>query len=259
MYRQRVSSGNADGTDTHDRSPQAPSAPLAPALRGKESGGKVAAGGPFATVSGMSPRTSESEPPSGSLPPAPPLERLAELRRAAGDYVQRVVGVPIDTSEESLAFVDHYITQVREKGDIKDEVLLLVASALGVHLGEVAIGKFGGRWQRDEPLPPSADVLTDALGFRVALTQVPLVFAPVGMAAAALRLAEVEGYDATIDVPVEFRVALTEALARVSIPEDEYYSLTGRLESLAFTVDVLAELTRQQAERVTPVDNDEVN
>lgn len=192
------------------------------------------------------PPGSPAPAPPGASGPSPKPERVAELRRAAHDYVQRVVGVSIDTSEESLAFVDHYLEQVRRQGPVGDDALRLLACALGVHLGEVAIGKFGGCWQREEPVADD-DPATDALGFRVALSQVPLVFAPVGMAAAAIRQGEVEGFDDSVNVPGEFTEALSAALSRVTMTEEEYYSLTGRLEGLAYAVDVLAELLHQQA------------
>src|SRR5262245_3623413 len=96
---------------------------------------------------------------------------------AARSYVVRAIGVDLDGSEESLAFVDHYLEKARET-KMDDEVLALVAPAFGAYLGQVAIGKFGGRWVLESEDPSE---------WRVELQPAPLRFFPVGMAAEALR------------------------------------------------------------------------
>ncbi|HZS35637.1 MAG TPA: hypothetical protein VFF06_02360, partial [Polyangia bacterium] len=72
---------------------------------------------------------------------------------ALRSYVARALGggVALDGSPTSLAFVDHYVEQtigqsVKTDKPVADEVLALVAPALGAYLGEVAIARFGGRW-----------------------------------------------------------------------------------------------------------------
>jgi hypothetical protein len=156
---------------------------------------------------------------------------------AAKSFIQRSIGVELDRSEESLAFVDHY-TQTARDGQLKDELLALVAPALGAYLGEVAIAKFGGKWVLEGEDPSE---------WRVELDPVPLRFWPVGMAAEALRGDEVEGYDASFAVfgpsASTLMGELREQLARVPPVEPEYYySLTGRLETLTHAVDVLTTL-----------------
>jgi hypothetical protein len=173
----------------------------------------------------------------------PPLPRIDDLCRAARDYVQRATGCRIDTSEESLAFVDHYLTIVRRGGPVSDEALALLAAALGAHLGQVAIAKFGGSWHvlPEEEGGSPADPAT----WRVTLADVPLSFDPIGMAACALRLSEVEGYDASLTTRSDLAPGLAAALGRVPPVEEEYfYSLTGRLETIAYAADFLAELLR---------------
>ncbi|HZS36638.1 MAG TPA: hypothetical protein VFF06_07430, partial [Polyangia bacterium] len=72
---------------------------------------------------------------------------------------------------------------------------------------------------------------------------------PAGMAAEALRRADVDGYDAGFATRPELAERLEEALSALP-PVDEayYYSLTGRLETLEHAVDVLVELERQKRE-----------
>src|SRR3954451_2608008 len=103
---------------------------------------------------------------------------------AARRYVERAVGVNLDGSEESLAFVDHYIQSTAKAEAIKPDVLGLVAPALGAYLGEVAIAKMGGRWIMESAADPA--------DWQVELEAAPLHFHPVGMAAEALRGGEVE-------------------------------------------------------------------
>jgi hypothetical protein len=158
---------------------------------------------------------------------------------AAKSYIERSSGVSLDMSETSLAFVDHYIAEARS-GSLKDELLALVAPALGAYLGEVAIAKFGGHW-----VFPSED----PAAWRVELDPVPLRFWPVGMAAEALRGDEVDGYEASFSSTPALMGSLLEALSRIPPVEHEYYySLTGRLETLTHSVEILAELIAQAKE-----------
>jgi hypothetical protein len=167
-------------------------------------------------------------------------ERVQPFLDAARRYVERALGVTLDGSEESLAYVDHYIATTARAEAIKPEVLALVAPALGAYLGEVAIAKLGGRWTIEGEDPAE---------WRVDLEAAPLRFFPVGMAAEALRSGEVEGYDAAFATRDELMGPLQQALES-SPPVDEayYYSLTGRLETLEQAADILAELERRKRE-----------
>jgi hypothetical protein len=171
------------------------------------------------------------------MTPAP----VQPFYEAAKQYVQRALGVALDDSEESLAYVDHYINETARAEAPKPEVLALTAAALGAYLGQVAIKRFGGKWvmEGDDP----ADWLVE-------LSPAPLTFHPVGMAAEALRGDEVDGYDASFATRDDLMGPLLEALESAP-PVDEayYYSLTGRLETLAHALDILVELERRQREK----------
>lgn len=160
-----------------------------------------------------------------------------------------------------MAFVDHYLSQVRALPEpVGEELLDLIACALGAHLGEVIIRKVGGRWRG--PLPQEVDEGTvgrearsaavideeHPANWRVELAPVPLSFAPVGMAAEAIRHAEVEGYYAGFTTLPAFAEELAEALGRVPVSTDYYYSLTGRMETLLYAVEILADMQRQERE-----------
>ena len=168
----------------------------------------------------------------------PPVQPFYD---AARNYVKRAVGVDLDDSEESLAYVDHYITATARAEALKPEVLALVAPALGAYLGQVAIARFGGHWVTDG----------DPAAWRVELAPAPLTFHPVGMAAEALRGEEVDGYDAAFTTREDLMGPLDEALESAA-PVDEayYYSLTGRLETLAHALDVLVEIERRKRDKL---------
>jgi hypothetical protein len=197
------------------------------------------------------------------------------VRRALGPELDS-----LDDSEESLAFVDFYISRVRDGGKLSDEVLQLVGGALGVYLGEVARTKFGGRWVALPPEPvaqpaessaepaetaqpggagtPILDSIDDPAGWRLQLEAAPLLVDPIGMAKSALAwqappeaLKDPETGDepAAEEDPVGFATTpeltapLRAALARLPpVSMDYYYSLTGRFETLSYVVELLAEL-----------------
>jgi hypothetical protein len=169
----------------------------------------------------------------------PPVQPFYD---AARNYVKRAVGVELDDSEESLAYVDHYIASTARAEALKPEVLALVAPALGAYFGQVAIARFGGKWVIEGANP--AD-------WRVELAPAPLTFHPVGMAAEALRGEEVEGYDAAFTTREDLMGPLDEALESTP-PVDEayYYSLTGRLETLAHALDILIEIERRKRDKL---------
>jgi hypothetical protein len=170
----------------------------------------------------------------------PPPQKVETFVAAARDYVRRILGIELDGSETSLAFVDHYIEQTRKGGVIKDEVLELVAPALGAYLGQVAIERFGGRWVADSDNPAE---------WRVELEPVEFRFYPVGMAAEALRQDEVEGYDASFSTKPGWMAPLGDALAAVPpVEESYYYSLTGRFETIEHAISIVAELERLKRE-----------
>ena len=155
-------------------------------------------------------------------------------------FVRRAIGVELDGSDTSLAFVDHYLEKTRTP-DLKPDVLALVAPALGAYFGEVAIARFGGSWVIESEAEPA--------GWRVELEAAELRFFPVGLAAEALARDEVPGYDASLSTRPAWMEPLAEALS-ASPPVDEayYYSLTGRLETIEHAIQILLELKRREQE-----------
>jgi hypothetical protein len=167
--------------------------------------------------------------------------KLQPYYRAACDYVRRATGLDLDGSETSLAFLDHYVHKSREKGAIGEELVDLLGPALGVYFGEVARHRLGGHWEALGDAPANWQIVVDA---------VSLTFHPVGMAAEALVLDEVEGYDASFQSRPEWMELLGEALAAAPpVEEQYYYSFTGRLETLEKVAELLTEFERRRREQ----------
>jgi len=205
----------------------------------------------------------------------PSTARLTELSHAACDYVQRATSLDLDHSEESLAFVDHYLRQVRAGQPLQAPVLELIAAALGVYFGELLLARFGGRWLAIPTEPhhdskaetPLLDSLDDPTGWRVELEAAPLICDPVLWAQQALRFAREDedkddeaqaalGGEGGLIAPPKLLEPLQDAMARLPpVSEEYYYSLTGRFETVSVVVEVLASL-RAAAEDEGQADDD---
>jgi hypothetical protein len=160
----------------------------------------------------------------------PPPGDVHDLAERAVEYVNKAVGVLLDYQPETLPLLDHYLHQVPRDQPATVE---LIAAAAGAYFGEVARRALGGEWEgagRPE-VPP--------LDWRVRLSH-GVSFSPVAFATVSIAGAELEGYDDSFDVPGVDRAAVEEALAEMEVPEDEYYSLSGRLETLETVVELLA-------------------
>lgn len=166
----------------------------------------------------------------------PSVPTIADLIDSARDYVRRATQLELDMSVESLAFVDHYL---RQAGAVSDELLVLLAPAVGAYFAEVVLAHLGGSWHRRG----NPDEWT------VTLAAAPITFNPAGLAAEAFRQDAVAGYDGTVRVPPDLEEALTQVLAAAApVTKSYYYSLTGRLETLEHMSDILVELRRRQFE-----------
>ncbi len=167
-------------------------------------------------------------------------------------FLQRAgIEVALDGSEESLAYVDHYIDASTRGGKLAAPVVALVAPAIGAYLGQVALAKFGGEWHLETAEPAT---------WRIDVAAADVHFYPVGMAAEALLREGAPGYDATFETRPGLTEFLSDALAAMPpVEESYYYSLTGRLETLTHVVDVLVDLKRQATPEVPEPDESPKN
>ena len=187
-----------------------------------------------------------------------PDPRVAPFVEAARGYVRRAIGLELDESIESLAFVDHYVSTLRKETQTKLEpdVLRLTAAAVGAYFGQVLIGAFGGGWVIARAAEPTPEL------WQLELDPPSVSLYPVALAAAALAGEAVDGYDDRI-TPALGDVAALQQLLEGKSPIDAayFYSLTGRFELVEEMRELLAEIDRRrQAGRPEePPDPEEMN
>jgi hypothetical protein len=154
----------------------------------------------------------------------PPPGAVHELAEQAVDFVRKAVGIALDYTSETLPIVDHYLRAVPEG---RTEIVGLVATAVGAYFGEVVRRQLGGLWDADAD-DPRRWTLTVGPGLR---------FSPVGVTAEAIARADSD--DGAFEVPEDDRAAVEAALDE-EVSEEEYYSLSGRLDAFERIADVLA-------------------
>lgn len=178
-----------------------------------------------------------------SIAAAPP--RVAELARAAVEYVKRAIGLELTYDSDTLPLLDHYLRTVPNEQPATVE---LVATTSGAYFGEVVRRTLGGRWDT------SADDITD---WRIVLPT-GLNFSPAGFAAAAIVRADLDDLDTTMDAPPRMRPFVEQTLARMSdVTEDDYYSLCGRLDTLEHVHEVLVAVAAKMLGKENVEDDDE--
>jgi len=156
--------------------------------------------------------------------PAP----VAQLVAQAASYVNQALDFELDGTDASLSVLDHYLSQVPAD---PVEVAELTAAAVGSYFGEVLRRRFGARWALPTP---------DPRGWRLELSQLDLSLSPMAVAYQAI----VRGADARLDdgleAPPKQRALLEEVLAQLApVPEQDYYTLTTRYDTLETIVDAL--------------------
>lgn len=203
------------------------------------------------------PRTRTNEPPTTPESSTEGASALAaDLASAMRDHVRRSLGVELDPSSASLAFVDHHLRTVRN--ETRPEIVLLVAAEAGAWYGELVRREIGGTWIGDP---------NDPRTLRLLLRDQFLHFAPVDQALEAVigpdgdeddaRLPDGPALDTafhaqgpataprtgdTATTAVEDDASwLAARLAELPpVAEDEYYSLTCRFETLQLVLELLA-------------------
>jgi hypothetical protein len=156
-------------------------------------------------------------------------KEVDDLISMAQQSVAQVIGVKPDLTPETLPLVDQYLRQVDP--DTREEVLDLILTAVGCYFGEVVRRKLHGRWVVKEDGPFS---------WRIELINCFLHFRPVGMAGEVFYRGENDLYDGSFATLDELRDSLAEILGEASpLTEDEYYSLSCRIDVLQLAADWL--------------------
>ena len=134
----------------------------------------------------------------------------------------------LDFSAETLPVLDHYLIGSRaEDGATPDPaVVALVGPCAGAYFGEVARRTLPGlRWV----LPEQEDAYPS---WRIEGASGRLSFNPVGVALEALHDESLPGWSAHFELPPAERAAVSHALERAGVREEDFRRLAVRHEVL---------------------------
>jgi hypothetical protein len=195
-----------------------------------------------------------SHPRPGATESNPTRALVDQLTLGFIEQLGRALKLPKPLAEmgpTALAFVDHYLSLSRD--ETREPIITLVAAGAGAWFGELVRREIGGEWIGDG---------TDPRRLRLLLEPQFLHFSPVDMAYEAILAEEVQPGDPRIPDGAELdgsfhlrkRPApgdpageptdhdwVTERLADTApLPEDQFYSLTVRFETLSMILELLA-------------------
>jgi hypothetical protein len=211
----------------------------------------------------------DGEPPgelpvAGSSPAPRPGSSEALVQALAASFCEQIrralaVELSYDTGPTALAFVDHYLSLLRD--ETREPIVSLVAANAGAWFGELIRREVGGLWIGDG---------VDPRRLRLLLEPQFIYFAPVDMAYEAILSASPEPGDprvpegAILDSAFNLRTEpitpgeaadhdwISERLAEAPpLPEDQFFSLTGRFEVLVQILELLAAREQQRGREPT--------
>jgi hypothetical protein len=213
--------------------------------------------------------TPDKRSPTGAAKLAPAQQLVNQLEQAFIEQIHRALGVELPDELSALAYIDHYLSELRDED--REPIITLVASGTGAWFGEFIRKQLGGSWIGDGK---------DPRRLRLLLEPAFLHFSPVDLAYEAIFSGELGEQDprgpegALIDGafqldgrenpraegadpedenhdPTSDRDWIRDRLGELSpVPENQYYSVTGRFETLQLILELLAH--RRVAENKGP-------
>jgi hypothetical protein len=155
--------------------------------------------------------------------PTPAPDEIAELAQGCVASVERVLGVELDYSQETLPLLDHYLRAVPE--DASDEVLGLVGPMAGAYFGEVIRRHLpAAEWHA----PPG-----EHQQWRLHFAGCSLHLNPVGMAFEAIFGEELVEWAGHLSMADADKRAVRDALERLGeVEAEDYYRLAIRFEAI---------------------------
>ncbi len=168
-------------------------------------------------------------------------EQIIVLAKRCHAHVKNRIGVELDFENETLSVVDYFMQDViKEEGEgtllppgdrRRAHLIHLLAPTIGAYFGEVLCRIFPCRWRLNTEDPKD---------WFLEFENVPLRFSPIGAVAEALVEQKIDSWDGSIDTAPEETKALGERLAAAPpVPENEFFSLTTRFETLQIAEDWL--------------------
>lgn len=174
--------------------------------------------------------------------PPPEVQRLIDRGREA---VTEAFGVQPDMTPETLPLADGFLREVAASAHPSHRERLL--TAIGCYFGEVVRRKLDARWAVDG---------SDPHQWRIELRSCFLYFSPVGMAGEVMFGCETPEHDGSFGTHDDTHDDLAQMLAAAApYSEDEYYSLSGRVDVLELVSDwlVARRLVQARGHRPEPL------
>ncbi len=158
-------------------------------------------------------------------PDAPAL--IMDLFASCHRMVAAAIGVPLDSSSDTLSILDHYVQQSR--GDVlaKPDVQAVLERSIGAYFGEMVRQTYGGYWH----------ISGEADTWRLRLSSVFLQFNPVGIAREALVNDHADGWHAHTKVEKAYEPFVKARLdAFGDVDADEFFLPSSRWDALEVVV-----------------------
>ena len=170
--------------------------------------------------------------------PLPAPEHIAVLAASCIDFVRHATGVEPDLQAETLPVVDHWVATARQSLPERPSLLPLLARTLGAYFGEVLRRRIPAFWRAGEE--------GDERSWAVCGSEVYFAINPVGVAYDALCAGnDHPGPSSELRCTAEEEGAVAVRLAALpEVPEDEFWLLSTRLETLEIAAEALREAKR---------------
>ncbi|HEY8143054.1 MAG TPA: hypothetical protein VIG06_10290 [Kofleriaceae bacterium] len=191
------------------------------------------------------PRVPGSPSPSADSP-----AEVVEYADQAVQYVQRALGMPLEYDSETLPLLDHYLRSVPGENAAAAH---LVAATAGAYFGEVVKRRLGGEWDLPSRDPGSWRlVLPTGLWFSPAAVALAVIVGSdeedgsMGDEITDPEADAVTGsdWDASLNAPGPLRPLIAQVLDNMAnVSHDDYYSLSGRLDTIEHVESVLVGVT----------------
>jgi hypothetical protein len=200
-------------------------------------------------------------PGAGASPAQTLVDDLARGFVSQIGLVMQLPKVPLASlGSAALAYADHYLSLIRS--ETREPIVSLIAAQVGAWFGELVRQEVGGTWIGDGK---------DPRRLRLLLEPQFLYFSPIDLTYEAIFVGEPAPDDPRIPDGAEIDGAfhlrkraldgeqesehewVSERLAEAApVPEDQFYSLTGRFETLTLILELLASRALGQGREPTP-------
>lgn len=189
---------------------------------------------------------------------------VEQLSAAFREQLRRALDIELsdELGSTALAYVDHYLALLRD--ETREPIVSLVAANAGAWFGELIRREIGGIWIGDG---------VDPRGLRLLLEPAFVYFAPVDMAYEAIlsgspgpsdpRVLEGVELDPSFHLrkrplasfehePSDQDWVMDRLAESPPVPEDQFFSLTGRFETLQLILELLATREHERGREPTP-------